>query len=723
MPRLSIDIEARLAQFQDALEKSTRIAKRQADSMDRAFAAAGRNIRNTFAGIFGGIGIAALMRTFTAETVKAQNAQAQLRAVVESTGSAAGFSVKRLNEMAEELAKASTFHSDDIREGQARLLSYTGIVGEELPRAMRATVDMATRMGSSVSQAAEQIGRALDVPSKGLSSLQDQGFRFTEEQKKAVEQLEKTGRTAEAQAIVLDALESSYGGAAVAARDTFGGALAALQNQVRGLMAGEGGSLEGARTAIERLTETMSSQSTKEAFATLTKAFAELVGWTAKAISATVTFAEKVGDLIGETLHGPVSYAERLKIEIEGVNAELGYVEKNLKRTNPDSPAFRSLSDQADKLRAKLEDLQKTRALAARVESGGYFPPARTGGGGPSGQPPLSEAEIAALAAQREAEEARKRAAEAAAKQAAAYVESLRKQLQGAQQLTVVEKTLEEIREGALRGGSKQAQQQALAYAASIDAIAEAAKRAKESEEELQALISRQSQLFEDARKEAEAWLDALDPMREFIRNIERVDQVAAMFPEMFTPEQIAKIKESFNGIKEEISSVDEFALQAARNIQSSLGDSLFNILDGKFDDIGRSFGDLLKRMAAEALAANLAQQMFGDFAKTGKVGGWAGQALSALGGLFGGGRASGGPVSAGTTYLVGERGPELFTPTTSGAIVPNHAMGGVTINSVVNAAPGTNPAQLKAYLDQRDAQLKADLMDGMRRGRYPVPA
>ena len=39
--------------------------------------------------------------------------------------------------------------------------------------------------------------------------------------------------------------------------------------------------------------------------------------------------------------------------------------------------------------------------------------------------------------------------------------------------------------------------------------------------------------------------------------------------------------------------------------------------------------------------------------------------------------RAAGGPVSAGMTYLVGERGPELFTPSVSGGITPNHALGG----------------------------------------------
>jgi hypothetical protein len=55
---------------------------------------------------------------------------------------------------------------------------------------------------------------------------------------------------------------------------------------------------------------------------------------------------------------------------------------------------------------------------------------------------------------------------------------------------------------------------------------------------------------------------------------------------------------------------------------------------------------------------------------------------------VFGGARAMGGPVSAGKSYLVGERGPELFTPSGSGNIIPNSAMGGGTvINLTVNGA------------------------------------
>jgi hypothetical protein len=55
------------------------------------------------------------------------------------------------------------------------------------------------------------------------------------------------------------------------------------------------------------------------------------------------------------------------------------------------------------------------------------------------------------------------------------------------------------------------------------------------------------------------------------------------------------------------------------------------------------------------------------------------------------GGRASGGPVSADTPYVVGENGPEVFMPNKSGSIIPNHAMssmGGATnvTNNYINA-------------------------------------
>lgn len=60
------------------------------------------------------------------------------------------------------------------------------------------------------------------------------------------------------------------------------------------------------------------------------------------------------------------------------------------------------------------------------------------------------------------------------------------------------------------------------------------------------------------------------------------------------------------------------------------------------------------------------------------------------FGNLIAGGRANGGPVAAGSTYLVGERGPELLTMGANGYITPNNKLGGggISIGSIVVQAP-----------------------------------
>jgi hypothetical protein len=83
---------------------------------------------------------------------------------------------------------------------------------------------------------------------------------------------------------------------------------------------------------------------------------------------------------------------------------------------------------------------------------------------------------------------------------------------------------------------------------------------------------------------------------------------------------------------------------------------------------------------------------------------------------------AAGGPVSAGSSYVVGEQGPELFVPHASGTIVPNNKMGGggassggVTVN--YNIAAGVSRAELVPILDQERRRLKAEIPDMVRRG------
>lgn len=83
------------------------------------------------------------------------------------------------------------------------------------------------------------------------------------------------------------------------------------------------------------------------------------------------------------------------------------------------------------------------------------------------------------------------------------------------------------------------------------------------------------------------------------------------------------------------------------------------------------------------------------------------------LGGILDGARADGGPVAAGKTYLVGERGPELFVPKSAGTIVPNHALssGGVVVNQTVNVGQGVSRAEVFQAVTAANNALKADLL------------
>jgi hypothetical protein len=75
-------------------------------------------------------------------------------------------------------------------------------------------------------------------------------------------------------------------------------------------------------------------------------------------------------------------------------------------------------------------------------------------------------------------------------------------------------------------------------------------------------------------------------------------------------------------------------------------------------------------------------------------------------------GRASGGPVTAGSSYLVGERGPELFVPASAGSILPNGSGMAVTVN--ITQPLGT-PSAIAAA-------VSAALADALRRGGMRLP-
>lgn len=100
-----------------------------------------------------------------------------------------------------------------------------------------------------------------------------------------------------------------------------------------------------------------------------------------------------------------------------------------------------------------------------------------------------------------------------------------------------------------------------------------------------------------------------------------------------------------------------EFFAEAARNIQDTMGDTLVDALEGNFNDIGKMWERLLVRMASQAIAAKLNQQLFGsDFGKTGQLGGLLGSLFGTGGTYPTGGYYDGG---AGGGYNIPSAGPQ----------------------------------------------------------------
>ena len=143
-----------------------------------------------------------------------------------------------------------------------------------------------------------------------------------------------------------------------------------------------------------------------------------------------------------------------------------------------------------------------------------------------------------------------------------------------------------------------------------------------------------------------------------------------------------ADVKAKLQGIealKKQIAAADQMK-QLYTDIGSTIKDGVVDAIQGAIDGT-KSLGDVasqvLRSISAKLIdvAVNLA--LFGSMTGSGAGGG-----LLGMVGL-GGKRAMGGSVSSGRSYLVGERGPELFTPGRSGGIAPSGTFGAT--NVVVN--------------------------------------
>jgi hypothetical protein len=205
------------------LSKSTKKAGDDVKTLGDRVKGVGKALAVGFAAI-GAAGVAMGKKLFDAfEQVSTANAR--IEAVVTSMGNFEGEIAgvtDRLVKQAEATAKLTGVDRNLIKESQALLLTFdsvnktAGEAGGVFDRATQAAVDLAAAGFGSVTGNAQQLGKALEDPIKGLTALTRSGVTFTAEQQALIRSLVESNQLLAAQDIVLQAIERQVGGVAEA---------------------------------------------------------------------------------------------------------------------------------------------------------------------------------------------------------------------------------------------------------------------------------------------------------------------------------------------------------------------------------------------------------------------------------------------------------------------------------------------------------------------------
>lgn len=183
--------------------------------------------------------------------------------------------------------------------------------------------------------------------------------------------------------------------------------------------------------------------------------------------------------------------------------------------------------------------------------------------------------------------------------------------------------------------------------------------------------------LFKASEKAQDEIARLIDQTRTPLEKLHvQMQEIRDLKPFAETPEQLAALDAALaatqlqiEGLKNKTVEWREASIAAGRGIADAFAGA---IVYG--ESLGKTLKNLIKQLAFKGLS-NLLFSAASRFIPGG----------SALSSVFGGFRAAGGPVSPGRAYMVGERGPELFTPNVAGQIAPNGAaLGGAVIHQTL---------------------------------------
>jgi phage-related protein len=126
------------------------------------------------------------------------------------------------------MAQLTGVSDDVIQHSENVMLTFSNLGKNIFPQAETAALNMSTMLGTDLQGSVIQVGKALNDPIKGIASLSREGVSFSAVEKTNIATMMQHNNIAGAQAVIMSELNKQFGGAAVSAGTTFGGAMARL---------------------------------------------------------------------------------------------------------------------------------------------------------------------------------------------------------------------------------------------------------------------------------------------------------------------------------------------------------------------------------------------------------------------------------------------------------------------------------------------------------------
>jgi hypothetical protein len=731
-----VDVRPDMTGFGSKLESG---ASSAGDSAGKSFSSkfgAALKIGAAVAGAFALAKGADFLKGSIDEAREAQKVGAQTTAVLKSTGGAANITAKQIGDLSSAISKKVGIDDEAIQSSANLLLTFTNVRNEVgkgndiFNQATQTITDMSVALGSDAKGSAIQLGKALNDPVKGITALTRVGVSFTDEQKKQIAQMVKNNDTLGAQKIILGELNKEFGGSAAAAAtagDKFKVAFGNLQEQVGTALLPILDKVQGVFTdkvipAVSRFISQMQSGK---------GAGGEFVDVLKNMLDAGKSVYGAVSDLVHffSGLPGPVkSSAIQIGIFVFAINkitpaatqgvASLTALQARMAGMSKSALGLRAGAGAAGALGLSLTALggHSTKTEKA-VSALGYTASGALLGfaaGGPIGA--AVGGGVGLIAGLATALFHSGGAAKTAAPKIADYASTLDEATGAVTRLTRAEILKQLAQEGAVAAAHSLG-------VATQDLIGQVLGQAS--------AIRRVNQDVAKSRKTA----FASGEIPEFFARLDNLHGALGIVTSDFRTQQqqVKQNAQSTSTYKDALKSLPHRAYVALKNLDYEVTYKQLVGLQKQYDLTPKQVKTVMdvlnvpptqaKIKGTTSLLTALDRQRANPSVSVDTS-----SAVNSLDHLFSlirsipthvgpvsGARAAGGPVARGRTYLVGERGPELFTAQSPGRIVPNHELGGAASSRATVHVENMYAVDTRgAARDLRREQEKANMLAGL---------